>query len=127
MRIAFTRVSDQPIAVEAEYEGAKLAARLSKRDGFALLDGSLTGSLRLSCDVCDQEFNADLNEPVRLLISDGIYDRTNADDEPDDPIVEMSGEIDLDEILAGEIAAFLCDYHRCESCLHNEDEREWQV
>ncbi|GHV06655.1 hypothetical protein AGMMS50229_11840 [Campylobacterota bacterium] len=127
MRIAFARVSDQPIAIEAALDGAKLTATLSKRNGFVLLDGALTGSLRLSCVVCDQEYDADLDEPVRLLINDGIYDRKNTDDEPDEPIVEMSGEIDLDEILAGEIAAFLCDYHRCESCQNSEDEREWQV
>ena len=77
----------------------------------------MSGKLRLSCDICAEEFEMNADEELELLICDGIY---NGSEDADLDIVEMTDSIDMDELLHSEIELIKSDYHSCEQCKTQE-------
>ncbi|MDR0746621.1 MAG: DUF177 domain-containing protein [Helicobacteraceae bacterium] len=116
MRIAFARAGNSPIAACVRSGGISLIGSLVRKGSLVLFSGEIEGSLRLTCDRCAEEYEHRLNEPVELLISDGIFD-TQGEEEQPLAVVEMSdGMIDMEAILASEVQSIICDYHRCKKC-----------
>jgi uncharacterized metal-binding protein YceD (DUF177 family) len=115
MGIPFSRIGKEPIAFEVKINDLILKGEIAKdKNELALLIGKTSGKLRLTCDICSNEFDCDISEDVKLLISDGVY--AIKGEELDEAVIEQSGAIDLEEILRGEIASIECDYHRCQIC-----------
>ena len=124
MRVAFARVGADNFAVD--YARDRLAikgflTRVSGSNGLVKLHGRLSGTASVICDVCAGAFDCKVNEPVELLISNGIYRAPRDAELFDEPIMEMNDTIDLDEIFDSEFGAFECDYHRCPKCLNEND------
>ena len=90
---------------------------INRRD-FVLMKGHLKGNLEVACDVCAEPFDIMLDEDVRLLLYNGIYN--GFDNEYD--IVEVDNEIiNIDELLNSEIELIKSDYHSCKTCNTKEE------
>ncbi len=88
----------------------------TKRD-FVLMNAHLSGNLQVPCDVCAEPFDIMLDEDVRLLLYNGVYN--GSDDKYDIIEVEIS-IINMDELLNSEIELIKSDYHSCETCNNKE-------
>lgn len=125
MRIAFGRVVPQPMPVRAESLGVVFEGALFRRsDGFAIAKGGMQGMLEVACDHCGESFLIPIEEPLELVLSDTLY--TPPSEEESEFVIEcLDGQIDLEELLQGELEAIRSDYHQCESCTHlNEGDED---
>ncbi|MBX7490572.1 hypothetical protein [Helicobacter turcicus] len=101
-----------PFFVESDDKRVQLEGVLSyDKSHFDLLklSGMLKGSIILICDISGEEYEKALNEPLEFYLSDGIV---NLDNEHFEDVIECgNGNIDLSEILEGELEMIRCDYH----------------
>lgn len=73
------------------------------------LNGILSGTIVLVCDLSGEEYSKVLEEPLEFYLSDRIV---HLDSEYFEEIVECKeGEIDFEEILHSELEMIRCDYH----------------
>lgn len=98
--------------VESEDKKARLEGALSydkSRFDLLKLNGVLKGSITLICDISGEEYEKILDESVEFYLSDGIV---KLDNEHFEDIIECeNGNINLSEILNGELEMIRCDYH----------------
>ncbi|WP_279127514.1 hypothetical protein [Helicobacter winghamensis] len=101
-----------PFLVQSNDKKAQLEGVLFYEKGhFNLLKlkGILKGSITLICDISGEEYEKILNEPLEFYLSDGII---NLDNENFEDVIECeNGNINLSEILNGELEIIRCDYH----------------
>ncbi|EEO25603.1 hypothetical protein [Helicobacter winghamensis] len=101
-----------PFLVQSDDKKAQLEGVLFYEKGhFNLLKlkGILKGSITLICDISGEEYEKILNEPLEFYLSDGII---NLDNENFEDVIECeNGNINLSEILNGELEIIRCDYH----------------
>ena len=113
MNIPFRRIGKTPQAVEVSHEDVVLKGTLVlKQRDLVLMQTQLQGKISVPCDICAEQFDIMLDDEVRLLLSDGIYN--GFEDELD--IVEMQDSINMDELLHSEIELIKSDYHICDNC-----------
>ncbi|MCI5968521.1 hypothetical protein [Helicobacter sp.] len=101
-----------PFLVESDDKKAHLEGILFyDKSHFDLLKlkGILKGSITLICDISGEEYEKTLYEHLEFYLSDGIVHLDNAHFE--DVIECENGNIDLSEILKGELEMIRCDYH----------------
>jgi len=119
MNIPFHRIGKlvRDFEVESDNVSMKGTLELIRRDSV-LMNARLNGNLELPCDVCAESFDIMLDEDVRLLLYNGIYN--GSDDELD--IIEIEDSmINMDELLNSEIELIKSGYHSCESCKNKEE------
>lgn len=123
MKIAFKKLGSQPLHFEANRDNARFSGDLIlKKGNVAQLNGTITGSISIPCDLCAEEIEHPLNEEVTFYLSDGIYE--GSDEELD--IVEIDhNTIDLDELLHSEIELIKSDYFCCKNCEGTSLNREF--
>lgn len=101
-----------PFLVQSDDKKAQLEGVLFYEKGhFNLLKlkGILKGSITLICDISGEEYEKILNEPLEFYLSDGII---NLDNENFEDVIECeNGNINLSDILNGELEIIRCDYH----------------
>jgi uncharacterized metal-binding protein YceD (DUF177 family) len=114
LEIAFKKVAKEALDFELVKDGVRFFGKVSKKsDGLILLKADLAGKISHSCDRCGEDLEIEINEPLEILVSDGIY--KGAADEID--VIEFyDGFIDFDEILQSEIESVKSDYHYCAKC-----------
>ncbi|TLD86496.1 hypothetical protein [Helicobacter sp. MIT 05-5294] len=99
-----------PFCVESDE--AKLEGVLSfssNHSNLLKLEGILSGTITLICDVSGEEYVKTLEEPLEFYLSETIV---SLDNEHFEEIVECeNGVIDFNEILCGELEMIRCDYH----------------
>lgn len=123
MKFLFQNIGPQPKTINTTLEGedftVTLEGELSKKGlGMARLDGTLKGTIRLTCDRCGEDFPYHIDEKVTLKLTDTPYKSSEeTGDEQDYDIIEfIDGMVDLDEIIISEVNAIKLDYHKCEKC-----------
>lgn len=123
MKIAFKKLSSQPLHFEANRDNAFFSGELIlKKSNLAQLNGTITGSISIPCDLCAEEVERSLNEEIAFYLSDGIYE--GSDEEMD--VVEIDHSIiDMEELLRSEIELIKSDYFCCESCEGTSLDREF--
>ena len=73
MKIAFKKLSSQPLHFEANRDNAFFSGELIlKKNNLAQLNGTITGSISIPCDLCAEEIDKSLNEEIAFYLSDGI-------------------------------------------------------
>ena len=131
MNIPFRKLTPEPksFSVQLEEEGTRavFAGEIRRLSGrMARIEARLTGEMERSCDVCAETYTSRLDEPVVLLVHEGIYrpdEETGYDDELD--IVETENDaVELEGIARGELEAIRCEYHKCENCESRSE--SWQ-
>lgn len=83
----------------------------SVRDGLIKLDSTMSGTMKLVCDISGEEFIKNIDEKVVIFIKNGYYKETHIDENL--AVIEVFDNfIDLDSIFLGEIESLKLDYHR---------------
>lgn len=123
MKIAFRKLGSQPLQFEANSDNAHFSGDLIlKKSNLAQLNGTITGSISIPCDICAEEVEKSLNEEITFYLSDGIFD--NNDEELD--VVEIDKSIiDVEELLKSEIELIKSDYFCCKNCEGTSLDREF--
>ena len=101
-----------PFLIESDDKKVQLEGFLScDRNHFNLLKlkGILSGTVTLICDRSGEEYEKTLDESLEFYLSDGVV---HLESENFEDIIECEkGNIDLNEILNGELEMIRCDYH----------------
>lgn len=123
MKIAFKKLGSQPLHFEANSDNTFFSGDIIlKKSNLAQLNGTITGSISIPCDLCAEEVECSLNEEISFYLSDGIFEGN--DDELD--VVEIDNSmVDLDELLKSEIELIKSDYFCCKNCEGTSLDREF--
>jgi uncharacterized metal-binding protein YceD (DUF177 family) len=123
MKISFRKLSSQPLHFEVNSDKAFFSGDLIlKKSNLAQLNGTITGSISIPCDLCAEEIDKPLNEEIAFYLSDGIYEET----ETELDVVEIDRSmIDMEELLRSEIELIKSDYFCCKNCEGTSLNREF--
>jgi hypothetical protein len=91
---------------------------LNYKDGsFLVVEGSLTGKIKVTCDSSGDDFFDDINEELAIKFTHGVYD--GFDKKYD--IIEVNADtVDFELFLIDEIESFKLGFHRKdEHCENN--------
>ncbi|MBN2869326.1 MAG: hypothetical protein JXK04_00060 [Campylobacterales bacterium] len=114
MQIPFRRLGSQPLEFELKRDNALFSGDLIlKKGNLAQLNGTITGSISIPCDICAEIIEKPLNEEISFYLSDGIFEGN--DEELDIVEIEKS-MIDMDELFRSEIELIKSDYFCCPNC-----------
>ncbi|HQS67142.1 MAG TPA: hypothetical protein PLM93_08160 [Sulfuricurvum sp.] len=111
------------MAFEARHEQALfLGTIVHKKHNIAQLNGTITGSIFISCDICAETFENTLNEEVSFYLADGDVHENDRELE----IVEIDNSIiNLDELFDSELELIKSDYFCCSDCEGKTLEQEF--
>lgn len=123
MKIAFRKLSSQPLHFEVNRDNALFSGDLIlKKSNLAQLNGTITGSISIPCDICAEEVEKPLDEEVVFYLSDGIFE--GSDQELD--VVEIDQSmIDMEDLFQSEIELIKSDYYCCANCEGTSLDREF--
>jgi uncharacterized metal-binding protein YceD (DUF177 family) len=119
MKIDFKKINHSPLEFDLSDQDVKFKGNLKYHTrGLLLLDATLSGNIKIECDLCGSEFLMPIDESIEFFVSNGIHDQH--DEELD--VVEITGGIiDIRELLNSEIELFKSGYYRCENCKTEEE------
>ena len=93
-----------------------------KKGKIAQLNGTISGTIQVPCDLCAEVVERILNEELSFYISDGIISEN--EDELD--IVEITTPmIEMEELLNSEVELIKSDYFCCSHCEGKTLEQEF--
>jgi len=121
VKIVFDKISSTAKPFEVNSEGVKLEGTL-KKSGYhqVTLDAHMSGSIELDCDRCGDTYSNDVDNTLKLRLSDIV-----SEDKDDLDIIEfLDGEIDLSYILQSEINTFKNAYNYCSKCANSDEDFE---
>ena len=123
MKIAFRKLSSQPLHFEVNRDNALFSGDLIlKKSNLAQLNGTITGSISIPCDICAEEVEKPLNEEVTFYLSDGIFEGND----PELDVVEIDQSIiDMEDLFQSEIELIKSDYYCCTNCEGTSLDREF--
>jgi len=114
MKLPFRKIGNTPQEFKLVRDDVTFKGTLEHfKRGLIMLDGHISGTLTLPCDICAENFDTILDEKLDFLLSDGIY---NGHDEEFDVVESLNGVIDIDELLSSELELIRSDYHSCPAC-----------
>ena len=114
MTIPFRRLGPQPLAFELNSDNARFSGDIIlKKANLAQLNGTITGSISIPCDICAETIEKPLNEEISFYLSDGIFE---GNDEDLDVVEIDRSMIDMDELFRSEIELIKSDYFCCAKC-----------
>lgn len=123
MKISFKKLGSQPLHFEVNRDKAFFSGDLiMKKSNLAQLNGTITGSISIPCDICAEEVEKPLNEEVAFYLSDGIFE---GNDEELDVVEIDRSMIDMEELLNAEIELIKSDYFCCKNCEGTSLDREF--
>ncbi|MFA7083981.1 MAG: hypothetical protein WC141_05535 [Arcobacteraceae bacterium] len=118
MKIEFKKAPQTEKEFQTEFNSVKLEGNFCKMSSSLVkIEANLNGNIQIECCRCGKSEDLELNEPLNLVLSDGIFDK-----ESEDLVIEIeSGIIDFDEIIQTEVASIQSDYHFCSECANTEE------
>jgi uncharacterized metal-binding protein YceD (DUF177 family) len=118
VKIPFGRITATPKPIRLEEEGLVLDGMFHKTSAHCIeLNGTLSGRIALVCDRCARTYAMEVDEPLKLRLSDRIVE-----DKEDLDIIEfLDGTIDVGYIVLSERNALEGDYHFCPACLKTDE------
>ena len=123
MKIAFKKLGSLPLHFEVNSDNAFFSGNLiMKKSNLAQLNGTITGSISIPCDLCAEEVEKSLNEEIEFYLSDGIFE---GNDESMDIVEIDQSIIDFEELLKAELELIKSDYFCCKNCEGTSLDREF--
>jgi uncharacterized metal-binding protein YceD (DUF177 family) len=114
MEIVFKKVPATGVDFETSIDELRFYGTAQKASkNLVHCIGKIEGTLIHPCDRCGNDFTLAINEKVKILASDGIYE---SDDELLDVIEFFDARLNFDTILQSEIGMIQSDYHYCSTC-----------
>lgn len=114
MKIEFKRIGREAREFSLVSDGLLMQGKVFRdKENLYLIEALLEGSLEVVCDVSGEVYLKPIREDLLLRVSDGFFSPSREGDGPIDDVIEcFDGFLDLDEILAGEVALISSGYHR---------------
>ena len=107
--------------VKKTFENLTLEGESVKnKDASIVITAKLTGSVKVECVKCLNDFDKKIDEDVKFKVVQPPYD--GFDDEYD--IIEQE-KYDLEEILKSEAESIKNDYNVCEECQKEDFNKEF--
>jgi hypothetical protein len=114
MTIPFRKLGSQPLPFELNRDNARFSGHLIlKKSNLAQINGTITGSISVPCDICAEIIEKPLSEEISFYLSDGIFE---GNDENLDVVEIEQSMIDMDELFRSEIELIRSDYFCCANC-----------
>ena len=115
MKIELKKIPFNPKEFETSYEGMSLKGVFYKENhNLAKIEATLSGEVEVDCNRCATTFTRKINEDLKLIITDKIYNGFN---EEYDVIEINSNIIDFDDIITSEIESIKLDFENiCNDC-----------
>lgn len=114
MELAFRKVAKEGSDFSLKSENVHFFGKVFlKSSNKVFLKAKLEGEAEHICDRCGEDIALKINEPVELIISDGIYQGELSEL---DVVETEGGVVNFDEILESEIQSYKSDYHYCDKC-----------
>lgn len=121
--IPFKRLNAVPLDFEVKRDNAVFSGELIlKKRNLAQLNGTITGSISIPCDLCAEIVEKPLDEEVVFYLSDGI---AHSNDNELDIVEIENSTIDMDELFASELELIKSDYFCCSNCEGTSLDREY--
>lgn len=115
MKIPFSKLGLVAYPFRLNLENVVFEGELKKKDSLlAELEMEMKGFVYRACDSCGREMELEINENVKLLISDGIF--KDEEGRLSDVVEFFDGQIDLIELGVSELESYLSDYFYCDDC-----------
>jgi|SaaInl8_135m_RNA_FD_contig_41_633981_length_1029_multi_20_in_0_out_0_2 uncharacterized metal-binding protein YceD (DUF177 family) len=127
MKTSFKQVGSLPQEIHHELlidaKSVTLNATLSPKKAHTILfEGTLKGTVALTCDYCAEDFSSEIDEEVILELTDREY-TNNEEVLPAVDVIECpSGIININEIMESEVHLMTSDYHKCKNCIDLKEE-----
>ena len=118
MKIEFRKIPLNQTKFEILSNSVKFLGNFSKiSTKLAKINGKIEGECEVLCCKCGEEFNLQLDEPTKLLLSNGIY---SLDKDEELIVVEVDDHIvDFNSILQSELESIKSEYYICNNCKQN--------
>jgi len=119
LRIELKKIPFNEKEFETSFKNISLKGIFYKENpNIAKIEANLTGYIEVNCNRCANSFTRDIDENLKLIITDKIY---NGFDEDYDVIEIFSNIIDFDDIITSEIESFKLDFENiCDKCKNLE-------
>ena len=120
MKIEFRKIPLNDTEFEISSDSVKFLGNFSKISSkLAKINANLNGSCVVDCCKCGQFITTNLDENINFLVSDGVYDSIQKDEEL--VIIEVENHfMNFDDILHSEIESLKSEYHMCDTCKNND-------
>lgn len=122
MKIEFKKVPQITKELEVIYDSVKIEGTFCRiSQSLVKVEAVLKGNTDIDCCRCGTTEVIEVDEKLKLLLSDGIY----KNDESEYLVIELDNSlIDFDEIIESELNSIKSDYHICNECLQYGDNFE---
>ncbi|MGE4381811.1 MAG: hypothetical protein AB7D41_01280 [Arcobacter sp.] len=114
MKIEFKKVPQIRKELLTEFNSVKIEGTFCRiSPSLVKIDAVLKGNTEINCCRCGITEVIEVDEELRLLLSDGIY----KGNEEEYLVIEVEDSlIDFDEIIESELNSIKSDYYICEEC-----------
>ena len=122
MKIEFKKVPQIRKELLTEFNSVKIEGTFCRiSPSLVKIDAVLKGNTKINCCRCGITEVIEVDEELRLLLSDGIY----KGNEEEYLVIEVEDSlIDFDEIIESELNSIKSDYYICEKCSQYGDNFE---
>lgn len=122
MKIEFKKVPQITKELVVIYDSVKIEGTFCRiSQSLVKVEAVLKGNTDIDCCRCGTTEVIEVEEELKLLLSDGIY----KNDESEYLVIELDNSlIDFDEIIESELNSIKSDYYICEKCSQYGDNFE---
>lgn len=120
MKIEFKKVPQIKKELLTEFNSVKIEGTFCRiAQSLVKIDAVLKGNTKIDCCRCGITEVIEVEEELKLLLSDGIY----KGNEEEYLVIEVENSlIDFDELIESELNSIKSDYYICNECLkYGED------
>jgi len=115
LKIEIKKIPLEKREFETEFQNVQLKGIFYKENqNLVKIEANINGEIEVECVKCASTFNRTINEDLKLIITDKIY---NGFDEEYDVIEIPSQIIDFNDIISSEIESIKLDFENvCDNC-----------
>lgn len=120
MKIPFSKMSSVAYPFKLNLENVVFEGEIKRKDALlAELAMQMKGIVYRICDSCGQEMELEIDENIKLLLSNGIF--KDEEGKMSDVVEFFDEQIDLIELGVSELESYLSDYFYCDNCKEIEN------
>lgn len=117
MKIDFKKIPQEKKEFSTFLNSVKIEGTFCRiSSSLVKIEANLIGNIELDCSRCGALETLDINEELKLLLSDGVF----KGNEGEFLVIEIENSlIDFDEIIQSEVNSIKSDYLLCKDCNTN--------
>ncbi|MCR6571225.1 hypothetical protein [Campylobacter insulaenigrae] len=116
MKIPFVKLNAVDYPFKLDLDNIVFEGSIKKKNQkLAQISANLKGFIYRHCDRCGEEMELQINENIKIQVSDGIFKDEN--NTLSDTVEFFDSHIDLIELAHSELQSYLSDYFYCDKCL----------